>query len=163
MLLIAAAIRLGDGGAALFRQQRLGSGGRKFTLLKFRSMPVCTADLPSSQARGMRITPVGRFIRRTNLDELPQLINILCGDMSVVGPRPALPSQMELTKARMSNGAIACRPGLTGLAQINSFDGMSDEQKALWDGRYAAHVTFAGDLRITFSTFQYLLKPPPVY
>ena len=159
MLLIAAAIRLEDRGPTLFRQKRVGRGGHPFTLFKFRSMP----DLPSDKAKTVRITPIGRLIRRTNLDELPQLINILRGDMSVVGPRPALPSQNELTESRISNGAIACRPGLTGLAQINSYDGMAAAQKALWDGRYAARITFAGDLRITLLTFRYLLKPPPVY
>lgn len=163
MLLIAAAIRLGDRGPALFRQKRLGPGGHPFTLLKFRSMPVCTADLPSNQANGVQITPVGHLIRRTNLDELPQLVNILRGEMSVVGPRPALPSQSELTESRIFNGAVACRPGLTGLAQINSYDGMPPAQKAFWDGRYAARITFASDLRIILLTFRYLLKPPPVY
>jgi O-antigen biosynthesis protein WbqP len=163
MLLIAVAIRLGDRGPALFRQKRVGRNGHIFTLLKFRSMPICTADVPSDQAGVLVTTPVGRFIRRTNLDELPQLINILRGEMSVVGPRPALPKQSELIEARISNGAIACRPGLTGLAQINAYDGMSSIQKSNWDGRYAARVTIVNDIGIILSTFRYLLKPPPVY
>lgn len=163
MLLIAAAIRLGDRGPALFRQERVGPGGRTFTLMKFRSMPVCTTDLPSDQAKDIQITPVGRLIRRTNLDELPQLMNILRGDMSVVGPRPALPSQSELTESRISNGAIACRPGLTGLAQINSYDGMPVREKAEWDGQYASGVSFLTDIGIIARTFGYLLKRPPVY
>lgn len=163
MLLIAAAIRRGDRGLALFRQKRVGRGGHPFILLKFRSMPVCTADIPSDKAKTLVATPIGRLIRRTNLDELPQLINILRGEMSVVGPRPALPSQSELIEARFLNGAVACRPGLTGLAQINAYDGMTPTKKACWDGRYAACITFVNDMRIIISTFRYLLKPPPVY
>src|ERR1043166_9064746 len=100
MLLTALAIKLEDRGPALFSQQRSGRGGRPFRVLKFRSMPVNTGDLPSTQARNVRVTRVGRIIRRTNLDELPQLINILRGDMSIVGPRPALASQTALLDMR---------------------------------------------------------------
>jgi O-antigen biosynthesis protein WbqP len=163
LFLIAAAVRLGDGGPALFRQKRVGRNGLPFTLLKFRSMPVRTADIPSDRAGAIRITPVGRFIRRTNLDELPQLMNILRGDMSVVGPRPALPFQNELIAARASNGAIACRPGLTGLAQVSAYDGMPAAEKAALDARYAARVTLGVDAQVIIRTFGYLLKPPPVY
>ena len=103
------------------------------------------------------------MIRRTNLDELPQLFNILKGDMSIVGPRPPIPSQQELTELRKANGAIACRPGLTGLAQVSSFDGMTVPQKAAFDGEYAKRISFVGDITIILRTFVYLLKPPPVY
>jgi O-antigen biosynthesis protein WbqP len=163
MLVTAVIIVLGDGGPALFRQGRIGRGGQLFTLLKFRSMPVDTAHIPSHKADQIRVTPVGRVIRRTNLDELPQLINILLGEMSIVGPRPALASQSDLLALRSANGALNCRPGLTGLAQINSFDGMPASAKAKWDGRYADHISFAEDLKIILGTFRYLLKPPPVY
>lgn len=163
MLLVALAIRLEDGGPALFRQERVGRERKQFTILKFRSMPVNTGDVPSAQARAFRITRIGAFIRRTNIDELPQLINILRGDMSIVGPRPALPQQEELCAMREKNGALRCRPGLTGLAQINSYDGMLDSQKAAWDAQYAANITFLGDIKIILQTFGYLLRPPPVY
>ena len=163
MLLTALAIRLEDRGPALFRQARVGRGGDPFTILKFRSMAVNAGNLPSAQAGGLPITRVGRFIRRTNIDELPQLLNIFLGDMSVVGPRPALPSQASLTDLRRANRALECRPGLTGLAQVSSFDGMSDEEKASFDGAYAAHVSFWRDLSLIFRTFAYLAHRPPTY
>ena len=163
MLAAALAIRLEDGGPVLFRQTRVGSDGRTFRVFKFRSMPVDTGDVPSAVAGGLRVTRVGAFIRRTNVDELPQLFNVLQGHMSVVGPRPALPAQKELCALRERLGAAGCRPGLTGLAQVNAFDGMPDETKARFDADYAASVSLATDLRIILRTFAYLLKPPPVY
>jgi O-antigen biosynthesis protein WbqP len=97
------------------------------------------------------------------VDELPQLINILRGEMSLVGPRPPLPSQASLLALRAANGACAFRPGLTGLAQINSYDGMSETEKAAWDGRYAAGVCLSGDLAIVARTVGYLFRRPPTY
>jgi len=163
LILTALAVKIEDGGPALFRQQRVGRGGKPFGIFKFRSMTVNAGDLPSAQAASLKITRVGRFIRRTNLDELPQLLNIFRGDMSVVGPRPALPSQDTLTTLRCGNGALACRPGLTGLAQVNAYDGMPDEEKARWDGEYASSTSFVGDLKIIFRTFGYLARRPPTY
>ncbi|HIC89968.1 MAG TPA: sugar transferase, partial [Anaerolineae bacterium] len=162
MLLVALAILVEDGTPVLFRQQRVGHEGVPFTVLKFRSMPVNTRDAPSAQAKSVRITRVGVIIRRTNIDELPQLFNIIRGDMSIVGPRPALASQQELCELRERQGALRCKPGLTGLAQVNSYDGMPDTVKAAWDAQYCAHVTFLNDVRIILHTFLYLLKPPPV-
>jgi O-antigen biosynthesis protein WbqP len=132
-------------------------------VLKFRSMPVSTPNMPSALVGQIKITRVGKVIRRTNLDELPQLINILRGQMSVVGPRPPLPSQQELCQIRQSNGALACKPGLTGLAQVNAYDGMPEKEKARWDGIYAASLSFISDMTIIFRTFRYLSKRPPVY
>ncbi len=163
LLATAVAIRIEDGGPALFRQARLGRAGGHFTVFKFRSMAVGSANVPSAAGTALPITRVGRFIRRTNIDELPQLLNILRGDMSVVGPRPPIPSQEALITDRRRTGALALRPGLTGLAQIKSYDGMPEAEKAEWDGRYAARVTLAGDLRIILRTFGYLLHRPPVY
>lgn len=163
MLLVSIAIRLEDGGPALFRQKRVGQNGRLFVLLKFRSMPVNTSDTPSAKAGMLKVTRVGAFIRRTNIDELPQLINILRGDMSIVGPRPALPTQKELCELREKLGALHCKPGLTGLAQVHSYTGMPETEKATWDAKYSEQITFVGDLVIIFRTFGYLLKPPPVY
>ena len=162
-LLIVLLIKVFDPGPVIFRQQRIGCNGKPFTFFKFRSMPVNTGDMPSDQVGQIKLSWVGRLIRRTNLDELPQLFNILRGDMSIVGPRPPIPSQTELLEARASNGGDACRPGLTGLAQISSFDGMSVQQKAKFDGAYAANITLGNDVLIIFKTFGYLLKPPPVY
>lgn len=163
LLAVAIAIRLEDKGPALFRQERVGRNGKPFTLFKFRSMPVNTGDIPSAQAHKLKITRVGAFIRRTNIDELPQLVNILRGDMSVVGPRPALARQVELCAMREAQGVTRCAPGLTGLAQINSYDGMSEEEKVKWDSQYANNLSFFIDMSIILRTFTYLLKPPPAY
>lgn len=160
---IALCIRIWDPGPIIFCQKRVGAEGRIFEFYKFRSMPVNTGDIPSDQIGELRLSWIGRLIRRTNLDELPQLWNVLKGDMSLVGPRPPIPSQSELIEARRRNGALACRPGLTGWAQVNSFDGMSVAQKAFYDGEYARQVTLAKDAAIVLRTFGYLLKPPPKY
>lgn len=162
MAVVALAVILDDGAPALFRQRRVGRNGTEFTIVKFRSMPINTGDIPRANANA-RVTRVGRVIRRLNLDELPQLFCILNGDMSIVGPRPALPVQTELLRLRIENGAARCRPGLTGLAQVNSYDGMPESEKAAWDGTYAENISVLTDLSITVRTFAYLLKPPPVY
>jgi O-antigen biosynthesis protein WbqP len=163
MLVVAAIIRLQDGGPALIRQTRIGQGGRPFTLYKFRSMPVDTPAVASTEARALAITPFGRLIRRANIDELPQLFNVLRGDMSIVGPRPPLPTQEKLLAYRRENGAIHARPGLTGLAQVRSYDGMPVIEKALLDAEYARRITLGRDLAIVARTFRYLLRKPPVY
>lgn len=160
---VAVAIRLGDPGPVIFRQKRTGRDGAPFTLYKFRSMPTNVGDRPSDQVGTLRLTRIGSTIRRTNLDELPQLFNILRGDMSLIGPRPSLQSQVELIEARRANGALRLRPGLTGWAQVNSFDGMNLEQKAAFDGEYASRVSFGHDVYILWRTIAYLRKPPPVY
>jgi O-antigen biosynthesis protein WbqP len=156
-------IKIFDPGPVFFRQIRVGSNGRLFSFYKFRSMPVDTGDIPSDQVGKVELTWVGSLIRRTNIDELPQLFNILIGDMSIVGPRPSLPTQHELIGYRKENGALTCRPGLTGLAQISSFDGMKVIEKANLDGKYARSISFSNDISIILKTFGYLLKPPPVY
>jgi len=164
-LLVAAAlaIRLEDGAPVLFRQVRVGRNGRSFTIFKFRSMPVATPSVPSASATALQVTRVGAFIRRTNIDELPQLLNVLRGEMSIVGPRPGLPVQAELMDMRRMHGIDRLRPGLTGLAQVNSFDGMKDAQKVQWEARYAARVSLVVDFMIVVRTFGYLFKRPPVY
>jgi O-antigen biosynthesis protein WbqP len=162
-LIAALLVRLDDGAAALFRQQRLGRGGRTFTIFKFRSMAIGTAHVSSAEAGTLSITRVGRFLRRTNLDEIPQLWNVIRGDMSLVGPRPALPTQTQLAQLRSASGALNVRPGLTGLAQVNAYDGMTEQEKAAWDAKYAASMSFTRDISILLRTFLYLLKPPPRY
>ena len=163
MLAVAAAIYFEDRGSIIFRQKRIGSGGSVFEVLKFRSMPENIGDVESAKAGALPITTVGRFIRRTNLDELPQLINVIRGDMSLVGPRPPIPSQHGLCRLRESNGSMACLPGMTGLAQINGYDGMPDEEKAQWDGKYAETMSLLVDAKIVLKTFGYLKRKPPVY
>jgi O-antigen biosynthesis protein WbqP len=163
LLIFGVLVKLTDPGPVIFRQTRIGVAGRPFTFYKFRSMPVGTGHVPSDQLGEVRLSAVGRLIRRTNIDELPQLFNILKGDMSFVGPRPPLSSQTDLLGLRDANGALRCRPGLTGLAQVSSFDGMSVERKAEFDGQYARQVTLLNDVIIVMRTFGYLLKPPPRY
>lgn len=163
MLVIAIAIYVEDRGSIIFRQKRIGADGSIFKVMKFRSMPENIGDVESAKARALPVTKVGRFIRRTNLDELPQFVNVLRGDMSLVGPRPPIPSQLGLCRLRESNGSIKCLPGITGLAQINGYDGMPDEEKAQWDGKYAETLSLVVDAQIVLRTFGYLKRKPPVY
>ncbi len=163
LALAAAAILLDDGRPVIFRQQRVGQGGRMFTIYKFRSMPVSTPHLPSAAGRQLPVTRVGRTLRRTNVDELPQLWNILKGDMSLIGPRPALPTQTSLLSGRGARGIMRLRPGLTGLAQVNAYDGMSELDKLEWESRYACSVSLSQDFRILVRTLTYLMRRPPVY
>ena len=111
-----------DSGSPLLRQERVGRYRRPFVLIKFRTMSLNTPHVPSHLASSSSITPIGAILRRTKLDELPQLWNVLKGDMSVVGPRPSLFSQVELIDARDLRGVYSVRPGITGLAQINMID-----------------------------------------
>jgi len=163
MMIIAVLIKIFDPGSIFFKQQRVGCEGAKFWLYKFRSMPINIGDISSAEVGDIKLTWIGAIIRRTNLDELPQLLNILIGDMSFVGPRPPISNQQELLHIRAKNKSIEIKPGLTGLAQIRSFDGMSVAKKAKLDGTYANDITFLNDIKIIFGTFIYLLKPPPVY
>lgn len=163
LLLTSIFIRLEDNGPAFFRQERVGRGRKGFSIYKFRSMPLNAPNVPSAEATKIKVTAIGRIIRRTNVDELPQLINVLQGDMSLIGPRPALFAQEKLLALRSEAGADMCRPGMTGLAQVNSYDGMSEEEKANWDGQYARNITLWNDMKIILRTFGYLMKRPPVY
>lgn len=114
-----------DTRSPLFRQERVGRHQRPFTLVKFRTMRLDTASVATHLADASAVTPFGRFLRRTKLDELPQLWNVLKGEMSLVGPRPCLPNQEELIAERQKRGVFEVRPGITGLAQVNGID-MSD-------------------------------------
>jgi len=156
-------IRLQDGGPAIFKQMRIGKRGVPFKFYKFRSMPLSTPIVESKDTTKLQITPFGKFIRRTNLDELPQFYNVLKGDMSFIGPRPPIPQQFELIELRKNNGAINLSPGLTGWAQVNSFDGMTVEQKAKFDGEYGMKISFLVDCIILFRTALYFTKKPPTY
>jgi len=163
LLIVAFIIKVQDKGSIFFKQERIGINGRPFKIYKFRSMPVNTENVESKEVSKIKITPFGKFIRRTNIDELPQLLNILIGNMSLVGPRPCIPSQKELIELRNKGGVYSCKPGLTGLAQVNSYDNMPNEIKAKYDSEYAKKITFIGDLKIILKTFVYLTKRPPTY
>ena len=160
MLGIALAVKIDSKGPVFFRQKRVGKGKKTFTMLKFRSMlteaphdvPTHLLDDPEKY-----ISKVGRFLRKTSLDELPQLYNIIAGDMAVVGPRPALWNQDDLIAERDKYGANDLRPGLTGLAQINGRDELEIPVKAKLDGEYAANVSPGMDLRCIFGTVKNVL------
>lgn len=124
-----------DTGSPLFRQERVGRKGKPFTLVKFRTMRKDTASVPSHLASTSSITRFGHFLRRTKLDELPQLWNVLKGEMSLVGPRPCLFSQQELIAERAQRGVLNARPGITGLAQINNIDMSAPRLLAETDAR----------------------------
>ena len=163
MLLISLLIKLFDTGSIIFKQQRVGINLNLFYIYKFRSMPPNINNIPSDKIGNLKLSWVSKFIRRTNIDELPQLFNILKGDMSFVGPRPALPSQQDLIKLRNKNGVLSFKPGLTGLAQILSYNNMNINTKVNFDKKYINSISFKTDLLIILKTFVYLLKTPPVY
>ena len=155
LLALAVAVRLDSPGPVLFRQKRVGIHKTHFEILKFRTMRADTPhDMPTHLLADPDrcITRVGRFLRRTSLDELPQLFNILRGDMAVIGPRPALWNQYDLLEERDKYGANDVRPGLTGLAQIHGRDELEIPVKAKLDGEYAADITFWGDVKLFFGT-----------
>jgi O-antigen biosynthesis protein WbqP len=122
VLLFLTVLGLFDTGRPIFLQQRVGMHQRTFTMVKFRTMKVETASVATHMVSGASITPFGHFLRRTKLDELPQLFNVLIGNMSLVGPRPGLLNQHELTRERQGRGIYSVRPGITGLAQVNKID-----------------------------------------
>ena len=162
-IIVAILILIFDSRPIFFKQKRIGIKGKVFYILKFRSMPVGTKNLPSDKIGKIQLGWVGYFIRRTNIDELPQLINILKNEMSIVGPRPSTLFQKKLIKLRKKNKSFFLKPGLTGLAQINSYDGMSVYKKANFDGKYVNQISLYVDVKIIFKTFFYLLKKPPIY
>lgn len=161
--ILAAVIKIQDGGPAIFKQKRVGKDGKEFLFYKFRSMPVSTPNVESRETQKLQITPFGKFIRRTNLDELPQFYNVLKGDMSFIGPRPPIPTQKDLVEMRRANGALNIQPGLTGWAQVNAYDGMPTNEKADFDGEYAQRISLGLDLLILFKTVIYFTKKPPTY
>ena len=167
MLMIAAAVKMTSKGPVLFWQKRVGKDRKTFMMPKFRSMYIdAPANVPTHllDEPDQWITPVGRFIRRTSLDELPQLWCILKSDMSVIGPRPALWNQEDLIAEREVSGANGIRPGLTGWAQINGRDKLSVSEKVRLDDAYTAVLNgggwraFAMDCRCFFQTICKVLK-----
>lgn len=155
LLLLALWIKLDSKGPVFFRQKRVGKGKTYFFILKFRTMYEDTpSDVPTHLLKDPQalITRSGRFLRKTSLDELPQMFNILAGQMSIIGPRPALWNQYDLIEERERLGANDVLPGLTGWAQVNGRDELPIPVKARYDGEYAQHVTFGFDVKIFFKT-----------
>ena len=164
-LILMLAVYIDDPGPFLFRQKRVGIHESTFYLWKFRSMKVSTPkDVPTHLLENPEqyITRVGRFLRKTSLDELPQIFQIFTGSMSIVGPRPALWNQFDLIEERDRYGANDVRPGLTGWAQINGRDELSIEEKARYDGEYVARLSFAFDVKCFFGTFGKVLRQEDV-
>lgn len=164
-LILMLAVYIDDPGPFFFRQKRVGIHQSTFYLWKFRSMKVSTPkDVPTHLLENPEqyITRVGRFLRKTSLDELPQFFQIFTGSMSIVGPRPALWNQFDLIEERDRYGANDVRPGLTGWAQINGRDELSIAEKARYDGEYVARLSFAFDVKCFFGTFGKVLRQEDV-
>lgn len=161
LLILGLAIRLGSPGPAIFKQKRVGKGCAHFTIYKFRTMRSdAPKDVPTHLLGNPEqlMTPIGRFMRKTSLDELPQLLNIIKGDMSFVGPRPALWNQYDLVEERGKYGANDALPGLTGWAQVNGRDELPIPVKARLDGEYVRLMGPALDIKITFMTVSQVFR-----
>ena len=160
-LLIAITIKLDDPGPVFFRQKRVGIHKTHFEILKFRTMKCCTPkDVPTHLLENPEqyITRVGKVLRKTSLDELPQIFQIFTGKMSIIGPRPALWNQFDLIAERDKYGANDLRPGLTGWAQINGRDELPIDVKARFDGEYVEKVGFFFDCKCFFGTIFSVLR-----
>lgn len=161
MLVIALLIKFSDPGTALFCQKRVGIHKKHFMLLKFRSMKMTTPhDIPTHQLENPEqyLLKFGAFLRKYSLDELPQLFNIFCGEMSIIGPRPALWNQYDLIAERDKYGANDVKPGLSGLAQISGRDELEIPEKARLDGEYVKRMSFRLDCQCFFGTIGKVLK-----
>jgi len=160
-LLLCLIIKIDSRGPVFFRQRRIGVNKTEFLILKFRSMKI---DAPKDQPTHLLknpdayITRVGKFLRKTSLDELPQFINIILGQMSIVGPRPALYNQHDLVAMRDDYGANDVRPGLTGWAQVNGRDELPIDVKSKYDGEYVVMMSFLFDLKCIVRTFKSVSK-----
>lgn len=155
MLIIALIIKIEDPGPALFKQKRVGNHKKHFMLMKFRSMRMDTPhDTPTHLLENPEqyILKSGKFLRKSSLDELPQLFNIFAGQMSIIGPRPALWNQFDLIEERDKYGANDVLPGLTGWAQVNGRDELEIPVKAKLDGEYVTRLSFLFDLKCFFKT-----------
>lgn len=159
LVITAALIRLQDAGPSLFGQQRVGKDGRIFRMWKFRSMVTNAESLGgfSTADRDPRITPIGRFVRRTSVDELPQLWNVFIGDMSIVGPRPDVPAQRSLYTDDEWMVRHSVRPGITGLAQSTMRSEATTEQRKAMDIEYVKNVSLALDARIVIMTIKQVI------
>ena len=161
LLILVIAIKLDSPGPVLFKQKRVGLHKKHFNILKFRTMRIDTPrDMPTHMLTNPEqwITKVGGFLRKTSLDELPQIFNILMGQMSVIGPRPALWNQYDLIAERDKYGANDVMPGLTGWAQINGRDELEIPVKAKLDGEYVEKMSFAFDAKCFFGTITSVLR-----
>ena len=166
MLIIVLVIRLDSKGSAIFTQTRIGRNGREFPCFKFRTM---RADAPPSTAKKELenadefITRSGKALRNTSLDELPQLFNILRGEMSFIGPRPLIPEETKVHALRERCGVYQLRPGISGYAQVHGRDMISDEEKAALDRYYLEHFSLWTDVKILFGTVLKVIKEEDIH
>jgi O-antigen biosynthesis protein WbqP len=160
ILVVAIAVKATSRGPALYWSDRVGRDNRIFRMPKFRSMRIDTPVVATHllESPGQWLTPIGSFLRKSSLDELPQLWSILVGDMSIVGPRPALHNQHDLIELRTQRGVHKLRPGLTGWAQVNGRDEIPIPEKVGYDAWYLEHRSLALDLRIMALTFVKVLR-----
>ena len=165
MVIIAAAIRVESPGSVLFRQERVGLGGRPFMLYKFRTMHAAAADMGSARQTkpgDQRLTRLGAFLRRHSIDELPQFINVLRGDMSVVGPRPPLPTEVELYDDQVRRRLLV-RPGITGLWQVRGRSNLSWHDSVRLDESYVENWSMMSDLAISLATVPAVFRRSGAY
>lgn len=155
-IIVPLVIKIGSPGSVIFRQKRVGINSSYFTIYKFRTMKKDTPDIPTDELENNKdlYTGAGRILRRWSIDEFPQLINILKGDMSFVGPRPALYNQDLLIKLRKEKGVDKVKPGVTGLAQINGRDDLSISEKVMYDRLYIKDASIWLDLKIFLVTLK---------
>ena len=160
LLILAIIVKCTSPGPILFKQRRIGKDNQEFMIYKFRTMRIDTPNVATHLLKNAEqyITPIGKFMRKTSLDELPQLFNILKGEMSVVGPRPALYNQYDLIEMRTKANVHIVRPGLTGLAQVSGRDELENEQKVHFDQQYVQKQSFFFDLKIIFLTVVKVFK-----
>jgi lipopolysaccharide/colanic/teichoic acid biosynthesis glycosyltransferase len=151
-VLIGIAIRLQSQGPALFKQIRVGRHQQTFTCFKFRTMEVATPNVGTHEVSAALITKFGGFLRRTKLDELPQVFNIIMNEMSLVGPRPCLPSQFDVVAAREARGVFVAKPGITGLAQVRGIDMSNPDELASADKIYLQLQSILLDFKIIMQT-----------
>ena len=155
MQLVAAAIRLTSKGPALFRQKRFGKDKQLFTVYKFRTMSTkAPKNMPTNSFTNADsyITPLGGVLRKLSIDELPQLLNVIKGEMSIVGPRPVIKTEKKLINLRQKYHANSVKPGITGWAQVNGRDDLDDQRKAEMDGEYVQRLSFLTDVKIMIKT-----------
>lgn len=159
-LIVAILIKLDSKGPVIFKQTRIGKDSKPFNIYKFRSMKVETPNLSTEEFKNASdfITRVGKFIRKTSIDELPQLVNILKGDMSIVGPRPVIEKEVRLLELRKECKVDSILPGITGLAQINGRDHVDDYQKVKYDFEYLVKRNLVLDIKIIINTILKVIK-----
>lgn len=160
-LVVAVMIKIEDPkGSIIYKQERIGRSGRVFMLYKFRSMRMNAPELSTNEFHDAQtyVTKVGKFIRNTSIDELPQLWNVLIGNMSLVGPRPLLVRERDVHIKRFLNGIYQVRPGITGMAQTHGRDDMDNDQKVEWDRKYVENISFLVDFKLILRTIAKVIQ-----